>query len=142
MDTSATLPFESHTMITFLWRSRRHTKNCSGKADNNALSWTPINQIADWLRYIHDNRVRLENEQGLVGISVSPRLLIVIGRSSGLTENDRSKIQVLESMHPRLRIRTYDDILADARNFFQKTLGPVSALIATNARVYWYKATQ
>jgi hypothetical protein len=100
---------------------------------------TPINQIADWLTYIQDNRQRLETEQGLTAISTSPRMLVVIGRSLGLTEGNRKKLQALESMHPRLRIRTYDEILTDAQNIFRQTLGPVSALVATNAKVYWFR---
>jgi hypothetical protein len=42
-------------------------------------------------------------------------------------------------MHPRLRIRTYDEILTDAQNVFRQTLGPVSALVVTNAKVYWFR---
>jgi hypothetical protein len=38
-----------------------------------------INQIGDWRRYIEDNKARVERELGLVGISATPRRLVVIG---------------------------------------------------------------
>ncbi len=99
---------------------------------------TPINQIREWLTFISDNRVRLEKDHGLVGISVSPRLLVVIGRSKDVTEANRSAIRTLEATIPRLRIRTYDDVLSDARVNLERTLGPL-ALRGEGAKIYWHR---
>ena len=39
-----------------------------------------INQIADWLTYLADNKRELEEKHDLTGISTTPRTLVVIGR--------------------------------------------------------------
>jgi hypothetical protein len=72
-----------------------------------------ISQIRDWVRYIQDNRVQVEQE--LVGISPTPRSLVVIGRSGSLTEENRRILAVMQSEQPRLTILTYDDLVRRAR---------------------------
>ena len=59
-------------------------------------------QVQDWLRYIEDNLHTTQNELGLTGISVNPNCLIVIGRSRGLTKQDRRKLRTIENESPNL----------------------------------------
>jgi hypothetical protein len=97
-----------------------------------------INQIADWLSYLADHKCELEEKHGLVGISATPRTLVVIGRSDGLSDDNRRKLTTLQNLHPKLRIRTYDDVLASARANLERVLGPLS-LVGQNAKVYFFK---
>jgi hypothetical protein len=48
-----------------------------------------IGQIYDWLRYIQENKSKIERELDLIGISATPRSLVVIGRSASLSEDNR-----------------------------------------------------
>jgi hypothetical protein len=99
-----------------------------------------MNQIADWVQYIEDNRKIVEEQLGLVGISTSPRTLIVIGRADSLSEDDRRKVTTLQNQHSKLRILTYDDVLAAARTHLERILGPLSmVLIGDGAQVYYFK---
>ncbi len=97
-----------------------------------------INQILDWIQYIGDNRQKVETELGLVGISTNPRALIVIGRSESLTEATRQKLTTLQAQQNKLRILTYDDLIAGARANLERLLGPLT-LIAQNAEIYFFK---
>jgi hypothetical protein len=97
-----------------------------------------INQIADWIQYIGNNKNKVENELGLVGISTNPRSLVVIGRSASLTDDNRRKLVTIQTQYPKLRILTYDDLLASARANFEKILGPLS-LVGRNVDLYYYK---
>jgi hypothetical protein len=71
------------------------------------------------------------------GISASPRGLVVIGRSSGLTDDNRRKIATIHERQARLRIMTYDDVIVNARAVFERILGPLS-LVVTGAQVYFH----
>ena len=82
-------------------------------------------QVQDWLRYIEDNLHTTQNELGLTGISVNPNCLIVIGRSRGLTKQDRRKLRTIENESPNLRIMTYDDVHDDAKAVIENLLGPI-----------------
>ncbi len=84
-----------------------------------------IDQVDDWVRYIEDNLATVQRELGLIAISVQPRLLIVIGRSSDLTNENRRKLVTLQNQRRRLRIVTYDDLLASARSTIENLLGPL-----------------
>jgi hypothetical protein len=97
-----------------------------------------INQIADWVRFIEDNRTNVEQELGLTGISTNPRSLIVIGRSESLRLEDRRKLATLQNQIPKLRIMTYDDLLASARATLERILGPLG-FAGPNVRVYFFK---
>ncbi len=97
-----------------------------------------IDQISDWIRYIEDNRKKVEEELGLTGISTSPRALVVIGRSASLTEENRRKLTTLQNQSGKLRILTYDDLLAGARANLERILGPLT-LTSSNARIYFFK---
>jgi len=99
-----------------------------------------INQITDWVQYIEDNRTLVEGELGLVGISTNPRKLVVIGRSSTLTEDNRRKLVTLQNLHGKLRILTYDDVLARARASLERILGPLS-IRGQNTQLYFFKAS-
>ena len=96
-----------------------------------------IDQINDWLQYIADNRQDVERVNGFDGISVSPRALVVIGRSTGLSEENRKKLTTLQERQPRLRILTYDDVLANARLTLERILGPMG-FVGRNVEMYYY----
>jgi hypothetical protein len=97
-----------------------------------------INQTADWVRYIEDNKRTVEHELGLTGISTSPRRLVVIGRTKSLTEENRRKLSTLQNDQPKLRILTYDDLLEQAKNNLEHILGPLS-LTGENVKLYFFK---
>jgi hypothetical protein len=97
-----------------------------------------INQILDWLQYIANNKEKVESELGLQGISTNPRTLIVIGRSASLTEQNRRKLSTIQASQNKLRILTYDDLLAGARSNLERILGPM-ALRSRNAQLYFFK---
>jgi hypothetical protein len=84
-----------------------------------------ISQIRDWVAYIQENRGRVENELGLAGISVTPRALVVIGRSGSLTEVNRRSMTMMQGEQPRLTILTYDDLLQRSRAELERLLGPL-----------------
>jgi Shedu protein SduA, C-terminal len=97
-----------------------------------------INQIDDWIQFVADNKHKVEEELGLVGISVNPRSLIVIGRSASLTGENRRKINTTEAQRSKLRILTYDDLLASCRAHLERILGPL-ALGEQSVEIYYYK---
>lgn len=96
-----------------------------------------INQISDWIRYIEDNKQKVENELGLIGISTSPRSLVVIGRSDALSTEDRRKLTTIQNQISKLLILTYDDLLASARATLERILGPLS-FRGQNVRIYFF----
>jgi hypothetical protein len=95
-----------------------------------------INQTSDWVRYIEDNKSTVERELGLTGISTNPRRLIVLGRSKSLTEVNRRKVTTLQNDQPKLRIQTYDDLLAGTRANLERILGPLG-LMGQNVKLYY-----
>jgi hypothetical protein len=97
-----------------------------------------IGQIDDWLSYIHDNKAKVESVLGLNGISVTPRTLIVIGRSASLTEENRRKLTVMLGQRPQLSIMTYDDLISRSRAQVERHLGPLS-IRAQNLDMYFYR---
>jgi hypothetical protein len=97
-----------------------------------------LNQITDWVQYISNNRERVEEELGLVGISTNPRTLVVIGRSANLTEENRRKLGTIQAQQNKRRILTYDDLVVSARANLEKVLGPLS-LRGQNAELYFFK---
>lgn len=96
-----------------------------------------IDQTTDWVQYIADNKPRVESELGLEGISTNPRILVVIGRSASLTHENRRKLVTLQAQHNKLRILTYDDLIATSRANLERILGPL-AIRAENAEIYYY----
>lgn len=97
-----------------------------------------INQISDWIGFISRNRERVEKELDLVGISANPRALVVIGRSASLTPENHDKLVTIQAQYGKLRILTYDDLLAAARANLERLLGPLT-LKTENAEVYFFK---
>lgn len=100
-----------------------------------------VNQIMDWIQYIGSNKQKVEAELGLAGISTNPRTLVVIGRSASLTNENRTKIATLQAQQNKLRILTYDDLIAAARANLERILGPLD-LQGQNVEVYYYKESQ
>lgn len=84
-----------------------------------------FNQIIDWRMFIENNLQMVRAEVGLLGMSANPRSLIVIGRSSGLTEADRLKLATLQGQIPRLRILTYDDLIQTSKALAENLFGPL-----------------
>ncbi len=97
-----------------------------------------INQLLDWVGYIQENKARVEEELGFSGISTNPRCLVVIGRSSSLSEADRRKLVTTQAQHNKLRILTYDDVLANARSHLERIVGPLG-MIGTNLKFYFFQ---
>jgi hypothetical protein len=84
-----------------------------------------IDQVHDWLRYIEDNLDTVRRELGLEGISSHPACLVVIGRSAGLSEDDKRKLATMLRTLPKFRILTYDDALLAATQSITNLLGPL-----------------
>lgn len=97
-----------------------------------------LNQISDWIQYLANNKKRVEEELGLTGISTNPRTLVVIGRSASLTEENCAKLATLQAQQNKLRILTYDDLLATARANLERLLGPLD-LQGQNIEFFYYK---
>jgi hypothetical protein len=97
-----------------------------------------INQTFDWIQYIANSKKEVEEKLGLLGISTNPRTLVVIGRSALLTEENRRKLITLQAQNNKLRILTYDDLLATARATLEKILGPLDVQ-GLNVDLYYYK---
>jgi hypothetical protein len=84
-----------------------------------------FNQIIDWRIFIENNLQKVQEEIGLVGMSANPRSLIVIGRSSSLTEENRRKLATLQGQIPRLRILTYDELIQTSKALAENLFGPL-----------------
>jgi hypothetical protein len=84
-----------------------------------------LDQIIDWRRYIEDNLRTVQSELGLEDISINPSCLIVIGRSSALTQEGRRKLVALQNSMPKIRIMTYDDLIANAKASAENIVGPL-----------------
>jgi hypothetical protein len=83
-----------------------------------------IDQVLDWRRYIEDNLQTVQNELGLNGISSNPACLIVIGRSASLDETAKRKLTTLQNTMPKIKIITYDEMIANAKATAENILGP------------------
>ena len=83
------------------------------------------NQILEWRRYIEDNLHTVQKELHLPGISANPRGLIVIGRSSSLSSENRRRLVSIENESPKTRIMTYDDVFDNAKAIVENLLGPL-----------------
>ncbi len=95
-----------------------------------------IDQITDWIRYLEDNLLTAQRELKLDGISTSPRALIVIGRTAGLTDSDRRKLTTVQNRNPKLQILTYDDLLAAAEATIANLYGP-RFVSSSGAEIYY-----
>lgn len=97
----------------------------STKGKPRAALQHAIDQTVDWKRYLEDNLATAQRELALDRISSNPRTLVVIGRSRSLTEANRRKLTAMENQSPKLKIMTYDDLLANATATFENILGPL-----------------
>lgn len=82
-------------------------------------------QILDWRRYIEDNLRTVQEELDLPGISANPRGLIVIGRSSSLSPENRRRLVSIENESPKTKILTYDGVFDNAKAIVENLLGPL-----------------
>lgn len=95
------------------------------KGDTSAILNHARNQIVDWRRYIEDNLDTVQREVDLPGISANPAGLVVIGRSSSLSTQNRRKLVSMENESPKTRIMTYDDVYENAKAIASNLLGPL-----------------
>lgn len=63
---------------------------------------------------------------------------MVIGRSAPLTEENRRKLAAIQASHNKLRILTYDDVIAGARANIERILGPLDCC-GQNVQFFYYK---
>jgi hypothetical protein len=98
-----------------------------------------FNQILDWRIYVEENLNLIREDLGLAEISPNPRSLIVIGRSSALSPENRRKIVALQGQIPNLTILTYDELISRARAAAANLFGG-DDLVATNSEIYYAPA--
>lgn len=92
-------------------RNRLFTRNGDFSAALNHAQ----RQIEDWQEWIENNLSTVEKK--FPGMS-SPRGLLVIGRSKDLSEVEQRRLARRNiNLRGRLMIRTYDDLIANARAF-------------------------
>jgi hypothetical protein len=100
---------------------------------SNELSHA-LKQTHDWLEYLGEN-VRLVRDE-LPGIGPRVPCLIVMGRSTDLTEaGRRERAQIILST-PGLEIMTYDELLAAAHVRAERMVGPLWVTTG-NVQVYY-----
>jgi hypothetical protein len=98
-----------------------------------------INQILDWRVFLENNLDTVREDLGLAGISTNPRSLIVIGRSSSLTEANRLKLTTLQNQTPNLKIITYDELIANAKAVVENLFGPLD-IVLSNGDIYFMRS--
>jgi hypothetical protein len=108
------------------------------RKDGHPNQWLQhaLNQSADWVRFIADNKSYVERELGLIGISSTPRRLIVMGRSASITPENRRSLVQIQSDRQHLTVLTYDDLVERARANLGRLFGSLS-LKVSGARVYF-----
>lgn len=95
-----------------------------------------FNQILDWRVYLENNLNAVREDLGLSGISPNPKSLVVIGRSSPLSDENHVKLRTLQNQIPNLRILTYDDLITSAKAFAANLFGPLDILMS-NGEIYF-----
>lgn len=105
-----------------------HKKLFTQKGVQTAALTHAMNQILDWRRYIEDNLSTVQRELGLSSITPTPKSLIVIGRSSSLTDENRRKLATLEGQCPNLKIMTYDDLQTNTVKTLENMVGPLKEM--------------
>jgi len=72
-------------------------------------------QVFQWFSWVEDN-VAYAQTHGFPGIH-TPKGIVVIGRNADLDKEQRRMLkQMNDLLHPRIRIMTYDDVIASARH--------------------------
>ena len=74
----------------------------------------------------------------MVGISTTPRTLVVIGRTASLSDDNHRKLAIIQGQNPKLQILTYDEIILRARANLERHFGPLS-LRAQGLKLYFYR---
>jgi hypothetical protein len=95
----------------------------------------------NWLAYIQNNKETVERD-GLIGISSTPRCLVVMGRTQELTKKNRLKLSVMSTQRARLTIWTYDDLIARARSALERLYGPLSMQANGGFRLYFFRESE
>ncbi|MDP9311498.1 MAG: DUF4263 domain-containing protein [Chloroflexota bacterium] len=75
-------------------------------------------QVSDWIRWIRQNQARMQQE--LPGID-APEGLIIIGRGTDLTPDQRAAIRLRNEQHG-IKLMTYDDLAEQAENYIRHLL--------------------
>jgi Domain of unknown function (DUF4263) len=75
-----------------------------------------IKQTRDWDIWLEKNKAYLQNK--LSGFE-SPEFLIVIGRTEGMDDSDKAYIRSYNREYKKLRIMSYDDVIAQTEEFIQ-----------------------
>lgn len=75
-----------------------------------------IRQVLDWERWIEKSKRHLQTK---LPDFQTCRYLIILGRDRDLTQQDRERLQAFSRLCSRLRIITYDDLLADSKQLFR-----------------------
>lgn len=122
-------------LLVEIERPDRHLLRGDGQQHNDLTH--AINQITDWRRYIEDNLATVRSELGLAGITSSPNMLVVIGRSTELDNERRRKLQAIQDQMPKLRILTWDDLFLEAKSGLEAILGPLPPA-ESSVRTYFY----
>lgn len=92
---------------------QRETFQKLGEEQSAALTHA-MTQVMDWLRHVDENRDTVRRVDGLPTI-YSPTGEVVAGRDSQLSGKARERFNYMRAQAGRVRLRTYDDLLREAR---------------------------
>ena len=74
-----------------------------------------LGQVFQWFSWVEDN-IAYAQTHGFPGIH-TPIGIVVIGRNADLDKEQRRMLkQMNDLLYPRIRIMTYDDVIASARH--------------------------
>lgn len=90
----------------------------TAKGDFSQIVSHAERQVSDWMLHIRKNVAAIESE--FPGIK-TPEGLIVVGRSSDLSEAERDKIRMRNEKH-LIRLVTYDELAEEAENHINHLL--------------------
>jgi hypothetical protein len=91
---------------------------CTSYPHPSAALSHALGQVLNWFAWVEDN-IAYAQSHGFPGIH-SPRGVVVIGRNSDLTASQLRLLKSLnDNLHPRIHIKTYDDVLVNARNIIR-----------------------
>ena len=73
--------------------------------------------MLDWLLWIDENNAYVKQKLDNL---VSPKGFVIIGRDKLLTEKERKKLKMRNSLHfGKIEILTYDDVLKKAKSILK-----------------------
>jgi hypothetical protein len=77
-----------------------------------------LGQVLNWFVWVEDN-IAYAQSHGFPGIHL-PKGVVVIGRNTDLNSSQLRMLKALnDTLHPRIHIETYDDVLLNARNIIR-----------------------